>query len=32
MPEIDDGEPEPKPTGKKKKIKEEAPKGKSMSV
>jgi hypothetical protein len=28
MPEIDDGEPEPKPTGKKKKIKEEAPKGK----
>ena len=28
MPEIDDGEPEPKPTGKKTKIKEEAPKGK----
>ena len=28
MPEIDDGEPEPKPAGKKKKIKEEAPKGK----
>jgi len=31
MPEIDDGEPEPKPTGKKKKVKEETLHEKSVS-